>query len=380
MPTSTTFHVIYLGQLNIIDPIEGTATRVNNNAEDANLLANTTYDNFTRDSVQVLSPISYNSRDGDGNTSTYNQDNFRGNDTFSITDADGGVTSHIFDAAIAYNAVITYADGSTATTTLVIMQDADGNTWVAPPPTNNTTAALLGADPIQSIRLTSLVQSNTAGLFATREDINMVTVPCFAAGTTILTPVGDVPVEKLVVGDLVMTRDKGPQPIRWIGNRVLGQDELQAEPRLRPIRISRGALGIGLPSQDLLVSPQHRVLVQSRIAQRIFGTDEVLVPAKTLVVMEGVDIDEAPEGVTYYHLMFEHHEVIVSNGAASESFYPGPQALRSVDKAALDELLAIFPQLGDDILPEAARLIPSGRKARKLAMRHAQNRRPLQIN
>lgn len=134
MPTSTTFHVIYLGQLNIIDPIEGTATRVNNNAEDANLLANTTYDNFTRDSVQVLSPISYNSRDGDGNTSTYNQDNFRGNDTFSITDADGGVTSHVFDAAIAYNAVITYADGSTATTTLVIMQDADGNTWVAPPP------------------------------------------------------------------------------------------------------------------------------------------------------------------------------------------------------------------------------------------------------
>ena len=380
MPTSTTFHVIYLGQLNIIDPIEGTATRVNNNAEDANLLANTTYDNFTRDSVQVLSPISYNSRDGDGNTSTYNQDNFRGNDTFSITDADGGVTSHVFDAAIAYNAVITYADGSTATTTLVIMQDADGNTWVAPPPTNNPTAALLGADPIQSIRLTSLVQSNTAGLYATREDINMVTVPCFAAGTTILTPVGDVPVENLVVGDLVMTRDKGPQPIRWIGSRVLGQDELQAEPRLRPIRISRGALGIGLPSQDLLVSPQHRVLVQSRIAQRIFGTDEVLVPAKTLVVMEGVDIDEAPEGVTYYHLMFEHHEVIVSNGAASESFYPGPQALRSVDKAALDELLAIFPQLGDDILPEAARLIPSGRKARKLAMRHAQNRRPLQIN
>lgn len=380
MPTSTTFHVIYLGQLNIIDPIEGTATRVNNNAEDANLLANTTYDNFTRDSVQVLSPISYNSRDGDGNTSTYNQDNFRGNDTFSITDADGGVTSHVFDAAIAYNAVITYADGSTATTTLVIMQDADGNTWVAPPPTNNTTAVLLGADPIQSIRLTSLVQSNTAGLFATREDINMVTVPCFAAGTTILTPMGDVPVENLVVGDLVMTRDKGPQPIRWIGNRVLGQDELQAEPRLRPIRISRGALGIGLPSHDLLVSPQHRVLVQSRIAQRIFGTDEVLVPAKTLVVMEGVDIDEAPEGVTYYHLMFEHHEVIVSNGAASESFYPGPQALRSVDKAALDELLAIFPQLGDDILPEAARLIPSGRKARKLAMRHAQNRRPLQIN
>ena len=380
MPTSTTFHVIYLGQLNIIDPIEGTATRVNNNAEDANLLANTTYDNFTRDSVQVLSAISYNSRDGDGYTSTYNQDNFRGNDTFSITDADGGVTSHVFDAAIAYNAVITYADGSTATTTLVIMQDADGNTWVAPPPTNNPTAALLGADPIQSIRLTSLVQSNTAGLYATREDINMVTVPCFAAGTTILTPVGDVPVEKLVVGDLVMTRDKSAQPIRWIGSRVLGQDELQAEPRLRPIRITRGALGIGLPSQDLLVSPQHRVLVQSRIAQRIFGTDEVLVPAKTLVVMEGVDIDEAPEGVTYYHLMFEHHEVIVSNGAASESFYPGPQALRSVDKAALDELLAIFPQLGDDILPEAARLIPSGRKARKLAMRHAQNRRPLQIN
>ncbi|WP_353143118.1 Hint domain-containing protein, partial [Paracoccus sp. (in: a-proteobacteria)] len=88
---------------------------------------------------------------------------------------------------------------------------------------------------------------------------------CFIAGTLILTADGEVPIEQIGVGDLVQTRDNGLQPVRWIGSQKLGAAELAAMPKLQPIRVKAGALGPDAPRQDLLVSPQHRVLVRSKI-------------------------------------------------------------------------------------------------------------------
>lgn len=233
-----------------------------------------------------------------------------------------------------------------------------------------------GADLIQQTANTAIVtmDHDPNGTLELSDD----EVFCFVAGTLIETENGFVPVETLQVGDKVMTRDNGLQPIRWIGSVKLKAAALKASPKLMPIRIRAGALGDGVPSSDLLVSPQHRVLVRSKIAQKMFGTMEVLVAAKQLLQLDGVDIATDLAEVEYFHILFERHEVVNSNGALTESLYTGPQALRSVGKAAREEIFALFPQLSDaDFVPEPARMLPSGRKARKLTVRHRQHHRPM---
>ncbi len=206
-------------------------------------------------------------------------------------------------------------------------------------------------------------------------------VVCFARGTLIETDNGLRPIENLAVGDRVITRDNGTKDIRWIGMKRLTAATLAMKPHLRPIRISAGALGDNMPATDLLVSPQHRVLVRSRIAQRIFGAPEVLVAAKQLVVLDGIDVAQDVDRVDYFHLLLDRHEVIHANGAPTETLFTGPEALKAVGKAARDEIFALFPELRDlDYPAVAARHLASGRGARKLAMRHMQHGRPLVVH
>ncbi|MBB1499019.1 Hint domain-containing protein [Paracoccus sp. MC1862] len=205
-----------------------------------------------------------------------------------------------------------------------------------------------------------------------------VAVLCFGADALIDTPEGRVPAGDLQVGMLVTTRDAGPQPIRWIGHRHLTEAELEAAPNLRPIRIRAGALGRGTPRADLVVSPQHRVLVRSKLAQRLFGAPEVLVAAKQLLLVDGIDVAEDLAGVDYVHFLFDDHQVVWSNGAETESLHPGRNALNMAGEAGRDEIFAIFPELRDESVSyPAARTMASGRMGRKLAMRHVQNNKPL---
>ncbi|MFD2442317.1 Hint domain-containing protein [Paracoccus kondratievae] len=203
-------------------------------------------------------------------------------------------------------------------------------------------------------------------------------VVCFVRGTLLMTDRGEVAVEDLCVGDLVLTRDHGLQPVRWIGSRQLWAHELETMPNLRPVRIRAGAMGPGVPASDLMVSPQHRVLVRSKIAQKMFGAMEVLVAAKQLVLLDGIDIADDVQEVEYFHILFDRHEVVISNGAETESLYTGPQALKSVGDEAVQEICALFPELADPShVPQPARFLPSGRQARKMGVRHLQNSRPL---
>lgn len=196
-------------------------------------------------------------------------------------------------------------------------------------------------------------------------------VPCFTRGTLILTAVGLVPVEDLSPGDLVRTRDNGLQPIRWCGSVRLGANALARMPRLRPIRFRAGALGQGQPTRDLVVSPQHRLLVRSRIAQRMFGSIEVLVAAKQLLDLPGVATEDQATEVEYIHLMFDSHEIIQANGAETESLYAGPMALRAISPAARAEIYCLFPELMvADYQKPPARMMPTGQQARQLAQRH----------
>lgn len=202
---------------------------------------------------------------------------------------------------------------------------------------------------------------------------NLIT--CFTPGCLIQTDRGEVAVETLKVGDLVKTLDRGMQPIRWIGCRKLDAIDLTVAPKLRPIRISEGAMGNGLPKRDLELSPQHRVLVSSKIIKRMFKTDEVLVPVKKLVEIEGIDVVDCAIGTTYFHLLFDHHEIVYANGLPSESLYLGPQALKSISAEARNEVVALFPEILDrDFLQVEARpFLERGNTIKRMVMRHAKN-------
>lgn len=166
--------------------------------------------------------------------------------------------------------------------------------------------------------------------------VNVSSVPCFVAGTRILTQSGEIPVEQLSPGDLVMTRDEGMQELRWIGRR-----DVAATGDFAPIHIRANTFG---QHSDLLVSPQHRVLVQDVLAELLFGEPEVLVSAKDLV--NDRSVTRRPGGdVTYVHLMFDRHQVIYSEGLPTESFLPGPQTTSLFEQPIVEEICKIFPEL-----------------------------------
>lgn len=137
-------------------------------------------------------------------------------------------------------------------------------------------------------------------------------LPCFASGTLIETPKGAVAIEEIRAGDLVETLDNGPQPVLWAGLRYCSLGALQVLEKQRPVQIAPNALGRGVPSRQLQLSRQHRVMLTVR-------GREILVPAIKLVGRPGVRIAPPTEAVTYHHLLFAQHEVLVANGASCES-------------------------------------------------------------
>ncbi|MGI3164684.1 Hint domain-containing protein [Pseudooceanicola sp. 200-1SW] len=175
---------------------------------------------------------------------------------------------------------------------------------------------------------------------------------CFAPGSLIATMRGEVPVEQLRAGDRVITRDNGMQELRWIGRRELSAAELARMPHLQPVLLRAGALGQGLPHTDLVVSPQHRMLIRSDRASLLYEENEVLVAAKDLVGMAGVE-RLANRSATYLHLLFDQHEVILANGAWSESFQPGDYSMKTLDQAQRAEIHYLFPELASARAPKA---------------------------
>jgi Ca2+-binding RTX toxin-like protein len=170
-------------------------------------------------------------------------------------------------------------------------------------------------------------------------------IRCFTPGTMILTERGEVAVEDLVAGDLVMTLDNGLQPLRWIGRQHLPGARLLVRPELQPVRIAAGALGGAGPSRSMLVSPQHRLLVTGALPELLFGEPEVLVPAVHLVGHADVTRAVPEDGVTYVHILFDRHEIVRSDGIWTESFQPAIRTLSAMEEAVREEVLAIFPEL-----------------------------------
>ena len=180
---------------------------------------------------------------------------------------------------------------------------------------------------------------------------------CFTTDTMIECENGPKAVQDIVEGDLIVTRDNSLQAVRWVGRRVVvGTGDMA------PVRLKAGVLG---NSEDLLVSPMHRMVVGGPRAEVLYGVAEVLAHASHLC--DGDRIFREPVAqVTYFHLLFDRHEIINAYGCWSESFAPSVAAMSGVEEATRAEILKLFPQLDDtwqDVLPtlsasEAAMVLP----------------------
>ncbi|MBU2982998.1 Hint domain-containing protein [Lentibacter algarum] len=169
-------------------------------------------------------------------------------------------------------------------------------------------------------------------------------VICFTPNTRIETPEGAKLIQDLRVGDKVQTKDNGAQEIEWIGERRMTGARLFAMPRLRPIRIRAGALGIERPDEELIVSPEHRMLVKGSAAQALFNTDEVLVRAKDLLNDGSIVVDSQLREVTYVHLLLPEHQIVWANGVETESFHPANTALATLSDEDRASLLEMRPE------------------------------------
>ncbi|WP_264211923.1 Hint domain-containing protein [Leisingera thetidis] len=236
-----------------------------------------------------------------------------------VNNSGGTLTiTHINGSEVAAGSVVTLNTGQE------VQLNADG------------TLTLVGDGDIEDFNFTYQVNN---GVNSDTGFVNASSIPCFVAGTRIRTPDGEVPVEELLPGDLVETRDGGAQPVCWTGGR-----SVVAEGDFAPIRIAADTFGL---HGELMVSPQHRVLVRGAHAELFFGEEEVLVAAKDLV--NGRSIARSPGGeVTYVHLMFDRHQVIYSEGLETESFLPGPQIVNLFDQPVAEEICALFPELDPD--------------------------------
>jgi hypothetical protein len=227
-----------------------------------------------------------------------------------------------------------------------------------------------GSDQVVSFQITGSSPPLPFVLNSQTDNITLNILICVVLGTLIGTPAGPVRVEDLQVGDLVLTLDGRAEPIRWIGSRRVSGADLARDPALRPVRIAAGAFGPDRPARDLAVSPQHRILLSGWRAELLFGEETVLAPAKGLIDDHAVRIDHEVDDVEYFHLLFDQHEIILTEGLPTESFYPGQHSISELDRAARDELLRLFPELEDDrLLPAVAGPALRPWEARLLAAR-----------
>lgn len=188
--------------------------------------------------------------------------------------------------------------------------------------------------------------------------------PCASTSPLIATPKGERAITTMQVGDLVITRDNGIQPIRWIGVRKITAMRFAKSGYLHPILIRQGSLGANLPERDMMVSPNHRVLVTSDKTALPFDDRDVFVAAKHLTGVPGIDVIPSV-GLTYTHLLFDDHEVVLSDGIWTECFQPDRPSLDGIGTAQRTELRDIFPELGQrapvPVLPFAhSGMRPSG--------------------
>ncbi|WP_050602281.1 Hint domain-containing protein [Ruegeria sp. 6PALISEP08] len=289
-------------------------------------------------------------------------------DTATMTPV-GGFDYYVVSARINRSGAVSLSDNGT----VLSFVSFDAQVTATQGPANGQTSTQIGSNGTDD---TSSL-SSTDGVNFVQDPNPSPGAPCFTSDTLIMTDRGEIRVQDIKPGIRVVTTTGGSEPVRMVLSRTLRQSDLLKKPELRPIFIAAGSLGHGLPRRDLRVSRQHRMLVRSAIALRMFATRDVLISAVRLTELPGIFIDDAATRVTYHHLIFDRHVVLFAEGAPSESLFTGPEALRSLPSEALHELLQLFPGLVRHQNMPPACYIPSAKQQKKLVTRHKQNRKPV---
>jgi len=170
----------------------------------------------------------------------------------------------------------------------------------------------------------------------------------FAHGTMIQTADGSTPVEDLLPGMPILTRDEGLCPLLWVGSMTLLPQNGDA--RVAPAQLTRiieGSVGLGRPNRDLVLGPYARILRRNAACLSLFGTESAFAPAAAFA--DGVSIIEVHpvSSVRVFHLALEGQHVITANGVEVESFHPGRRDTMGVPPSLLPAFMALFPHVED---------------------------------
>jgi hypothetical protein len=272
-----------------------------------------------------------------------------------VFDGVAGIGSEIaFDGASTGDTLALRDPGSTIDAALVGLADGDrlelpgtAITGVTLGASALTVTTDLGTYVFENVTYGTLPGGYRTGFDAARDLASLTFAPpCFAAGTMILTPAGEVPVEVLRPGLAVMTGDGPWRPIRWIGRRHVDCLRHPDPGRVRPIRINTHAFGPSLPNRDLFLSPDHALY-----------SGGVLIPVKHLV--DGLAVrQEEPAEVTYFHIELETHEILLANGLPVESFLDTGNRIAFTNGGPVAQLYADFDPLQASMVREAKAYAP----------------------
>ena len=242
--------------------------------------------------------------------------------------------------------------------------------------TQGDASGLTSIDIGQAGAGSSLETTDGGDSYALQTTPNSGSIPCLTKGTRIQTYDGEVKVEDLQPGMRLLTVEGTYVPLRIVLSTLVSREEHLQDARLAPIRITAGALGQGLPKVDLLVSRQHRMLVSSCIAKKMFEETSVLVAAVRLTVLSGIYVDTSVDDVEYFHLILDQHRVIFAESAPTESLFVGQCAMSMLSEDAIEEIRLLFPAISQpDHSYEPAYLIPDRKRQKRLLERHAKNAR-----
>jgi hypothetical protein len=236
---------------------------------------------------------------------------FNSTDTITVQ---GQATAATYTPTGAGTGTLTLSDGGATVMTMTLLGDYTGDQFLS-----FAAPILTGGQPTSTLYLAEPVS-------------------CYGAGTRIATPTGDVSIEDLTAGDLVLTYFGGVAPIRWAGSRAVDCRAHPEPTEVWPVRVRANALGPGHPRRDLFLSPDHALFLRG-----------VLIPVKLLV--NGTSIAQVKTDlVRYFHLELPEHSVILAEGAPAESY------LDTGDRANFDggATIRLFPNFATRLAPDLA--------------------------
>ncbi len=260
---------------------------------------------------------------------------------FDLTDPGSGTTDRLDTSALSGGS----GEGGLVTVQdVLVLDDGAGNALLRFP----------GGEEL-------VLQGTTPQQVAALGTLRAMGIPCFVAGTLIATPAGPRPVEALEVGDRVITRDDGPQPVLWRAARQVTHAELAQTPALRPVEIRQGGLGNARP---LRVSGQHAVLVLTPWGERLVRAQHLATAAPQRARVMG-----GRRQVGYHHLLLPAHALLHADGAWCESLWPGPMTFAALSPADRGRLISAHPALAPGLLGLAPVEVAYGPRIRPLLRR-----------